>query len=230
MIPTRSALLAIFLTAAVVFIVVKTYLLWNDGPWDLPQPPKDIPSSFTPTAQADTPAAPPRTVAPDFIIAKNLFDPERGATQTKEVETNSLAMQRLKSLILLGTAILGENRYAIVQDTGLSAGAQAGAQTAGRPPQGQSSQTMRFKMGDTFEGFSLSQIQDKNVVFTNGAARVELALDYFRKVESAAPQVRPAAQAGPARPVAAGTPPGVAARRVIPQLPRRERLRQPPSS
>ncbi|HXK27055.1 MAG TPA: hypothetical protein VJ646_02245 [Candidatus Binatia bacterium] len=226
--PKRAALLAIFLTAAVLFMVVKTYLLWHKGPWDLP-----IPASVSSPAAASTPDVPamqPRAANTDISSSKNLFDPERGAGQTKEVEASSRAMQRLRGLILLGTAILGENRYAIVQDTGLSAGAQAGAQTAGRPPQGQSSQTMRFKMGDTFEGFSLSQIQDKNVVFTNGAARVELALDYFRKVESAAPQVRPAAQAGPARPVAAGTPPGVAARRVIPQLPRRERLRQPPSS
>ena len=228
MIPTRSALLAIFLTATVVFMAVKTYFLWTDGPWDLPTPPKV--SSPAPTSAPESPAAQPRAVAPDFIIAKNLFDPERGATQTKEAEANSRAIQRLRGLVLLGTAVLGESRYAIVQDTGLSAGAQAGAQSAGRPPQGQFSQTMRFKMGDTFEGFSLPQIQDRNVVFTNGAARVELALDYFRKVESAAPQVRPAAQTGPARPGAPGTPPGVAAPRVIPQLPRRERLPLPPTS
>ena len=36
--PKRAALLAIFLTAAVVFMAVKTYLLWNEGPWDLPIP------------------------------------------------------------------------------------------------------------------------------------------------------------------------------------------------
>ena len=53
-------------------------------------------------------------------------------------------MQRLRGLTLLGTAILGESRYIIVQDTG--------AQSAGRPSLGQASQTMRFKMGDTFEG------------------------------------------------------------------------------
>ncbi|HXK28323.1 MAG TPA: hypothetical protein VJ646_08725 [Candidatus Binatia bacterium] len=218
--PKRAALLAIFLTAAVLFMVVKTYLLWHDGPWDLP-----IPASVSPPAAASTPDVPatqPRAANTDFIISKNLFDPERGASQTKEAETTSRAMQRLRGLILLGTAILGESRYAIVQDTG--------AQSAGRPGPGQSSQTMRFKMGDIFEGFSLSQIQDKNVVFTNGAARVELALDYFRKVEASAPQVRPAAQTGPARPVAAGTPPGVAAPRVVPQLPRRERLPVPPTS
>ena len=218
--PKRSALLAVVLSGALVFILAKTYLLWTDGPWDLPQPPKV--SSTAPSSQANAPATQPRLAATDLLISKNLFDPERGATQTKEVEANSRAMQRLKSLVLLGTAILGESRYAILQDNG--------TQTAGKPAQGQSSQTMRFKMGDTFEGFSLSQIQDKNVVFTNGAARVELALDYFRKVEASAPIARPKAQTGPARPAAAGSPPGVAAPRVIPQLPRRERLPQPPTS
>jgi len=218
--PKRSALLAIFLTATLVFMVVKTYLLWHDGPWDLP-----IPANVSPPAAASTPDVPatqPRVVATDFIISKNLFDPERGATQTKEPETNSRAMQRVRGLILLGTAILGENRYAILQDGGTPA--------AGRPPQGPTAGTMRFKIGDTFEGFSLSQIQDKNVVFTNGAARVELALDYFRKVEASAPAVasapRPQAGAAPR----AGAAPGASAPRVVPQLPRRDRLPQPPSS
>jgi hypothetical protein len=218
--PKRSALLAIFLTATLVFMVVKTYLLWHDGPWDLP-----IPANVSPPAAASTPDVPatqPRAANTDIIISKNLFDPERGAKQTKEAEANTQAMQRLRGLILLGTAILGESRYAILQDGGTPA--------AGRPPQGQTGGTMRFKIGDTFEGFSLSQIQDKNVVFTNGAARVELALDYFRKVEASAPKLGSTAQSGPARPVAAGTPPGIAAPRVIPQLPRRERLSQPPSS
>ena len=168
------------------------------------------------------PATQPRAANTDIIISKNLFDPERGAGQTKEAETTSRAMQRVRGLILLGTAILGESRYAILQD--------GGSPAAGRPPQGQTAGTMRFKIGDTFEGFSLSQIQDKNVVFTSGASRVELALDYFRKVEAAAPAVAsaPRPQAGAA--ARAGAAPGIAAPRVIPQLPRRERLPQPPSS
>lgn len=215
---------------------VKTYFLWTDGPWDLParpsadrqagsqaggpQPP--MVSSPAVASVPESPTAQPRAVAPDFIIAKNLFDPERGATQTKEAEANSRAMQRLRGLVLLGTAVLGDSRYAIIQDSG--------AQSAGRPAPGQSSQTMRFKMGDTFEGFSLSQIQDKNVVFTNGGARVELALDYIRKVEPSAPVVanapRPQAAAAPS-PRAA---PGPTAPRIIPQLPRRERLPAPPTS
>ncbi len=219
-IPQRSVLLAICLVAAVVFIAVKTYLLWNEGPWDLPSPPKS--SSPTVVTQPDVPATQPRVAATDLIISKNLFDPERGAGQTDEVVANSRAMQRLHGLVLLGTTILGESRYAIIQESG--------TQTAGRPVPGPSSQTMRFKMGDTFEGFSLSQIQDKKVMFTNGASRVELALDYFRKVEAAGPQVRPTAQTRPARPTAPGNPPGFVAPRVIPQLPRRQRLPQPRSS
>ena len=213
-IPQRSALLAVVLSGALVFILVKTYLLWTDGPRDLPQPPKV--SSSAPSSQANAPATQPRLAAPDLLISKNLFDPERGAGQTKEAEVNNRAVQRIKGLMLVGTMILGESRYAIVQDTG--------AQSAGRPVPGQSSQTMRFKMGDTFEGFSLSQIQDRNVVFTKGPARVELALDYFRNVEASAPI------ASQTRPAAAGTPPSVVAPRVIPQLPRRERLPQPPTS
>jgi len=219
-IPQRSVLLAICLAAAVVVLGVKTYLLWRDGPWDLP-----IPANVSPPAAAstlDVTATQPRAANTDIIISKNLFDPERGAGQTKEVEANSRAVQRIRGLILVGTIILGESRYAIIQESA--------TQAAARPAQGQSNQTMRFKLGDTFEGFSLSQIQDKNVVFTNGATRVELALDYFRKVEAAAPQVRPTAQTGPARPLAAGSPPGVAAPRLVPQLPRRERLPQPPTS
>jgi len=219
-IPHRSALLAIFLSGALVYILAKTYLLWTDRPWDLPTP-----ASVSPPAAASTPDVPatqPRAANTDIIISKNLFDPERGATQTKEAETTSRAMQRVRGLILLGTAILGESRYAILQD--------GGSPAAGRPPQGQTAGTMRFKIGDTFEGFSLSQIQDKNVVFTSGASRVELALDYFRKVEAAAPAVAsaPRPQAGAA--ARAGAAPGIAAPRVIPQLPRRERLPQPPSS
>ena len=207
-------LLTIFLSVTLLFMVAKTYLVWSDGPWNLPHPPKS--SSSAEVSRPDATAAPVRVAATDFVISKNLFDPERGATQTKEAEANSRAMQRLRGLVLLGTAVLGESRYAIIQDSG--------AQTAGKPAPGQASRTMRFKMGVTFEGFSSSQIQDKNVVFTNGAARVELALDYFRKVEASAPI------AGPARPAAAGSSPSVAAPRVIPQFPRRERLPLPPTS
>jgi hypothetical protein len=116
----------------------------------------------------------------------------------------------------------GGNYYAILQE---------GSGGAGPTPPGKSVGPTRYKIGDVIEGFSLSEIRDKNVVFSKGASRVELALDYFRKVE--APPRSPITQAG----VSGATPvPGQAAPvsplvpRVIPQLPRRERLPAPPTS
>src|SRR3990172_4270598 len=143
-IPKRSALWTIFLSAALVFIVVKIIISWREGPWDLPQPPAVATPALA--AQAEAPAAPPRMAATDIVIGKNLFDPERGATQTKETETTNRALQRIRSLVLMGTAILGESRYALIHESG--------AQPGGRPSQRQSNQSMRFKMGDIFEGFS----------------------------------------------------------------------------
>lgn len=72
---------------------------------------------------------------------------------------------------------------------------------------------MRLKLGDTVEGFKLSEIHDKKVVFTKGSSKVEVALDYFRKIEPTKP-----VPAAPARP-------GVA-----PNVPRRERLPVPPAA
>jgi hypothetical protein len=125
-------------------------------------------------------------------------------------------------LILHGTAILGESRYAILQDSGSSPG--------GRPVQGQTNQLMRFKTGDSFEGFRVSEIRDRNVVFSNGPARIELALDYFREVESVTASAPPAAQVRPTGSAPArGQPSPLPLPRVVPQIPRRERLPQHPS-
>jgi hypothetical protein len=93
----------------------------------------------------------------------------------------------------LGTAILGNNRFAILQDGG---GSTAAPGTPGQPVG-----PMRVKLGDTVEGFKLSEISEKRIVFARGASKVELPLDYFRKIDAAEPR----------RPVAAQTTPGQAA-------------------
>jgi hypothetical protein len=220
MIPRRSLLLTIFLIVATASVATKIYLFWQAGLGDLPRVVRrDPPASITEVK----PPSPPPTLAPtEVIIGKNLFDPERGATKTKEAEADTRSLQRIRSFVLLGTAILGANRYAILQE---------GSGGAGATPPGRSAGPARYKIGDVIEGFSLSEIRDKNVVFSKGASRVELALDYFRKVE--APPRSPITQAG----VSGATPvPGQAAPvsplvpRVLPQLPRRERLPAPPTS
>jgi hypothetical protein len=160
-------------------------------------------------------------VGTDMIVSKNLFDPERGEGRNREAETNSRAFQRVRGMILLGTAILGNNRYAILSDSAASA---VPGQTV--PPQ--SANIMRLKLGDNVEGFSLTEVRDKIVVFSKGASKVELTLDYFRKVEPAAAVRAPIPQSGVGSPVpgqAGPTTPPVP--RVLPQAPRRPRPTQP---
>jgi hypothetical protein len=87
---------------------------------------------------------------------------------------------------------------------------------------------MRIKLGDTVDGFRLSEIADKRVVFTRGASRVEVMLDFFRKVESVEPKPALPTPGTKAAPGQVGAPrPGVP--RVVPNLPRRERLPAPPN-
>jgi hypothetical protein len=178
-------------------------------------------------------ANPPAIVGTETIVSKNIFDPERGAGFTREAEANSQAFQRIRSMVLLGTAILGNNRFAIMQDGATSSGAPA--------VPGQSAATMRIKLGDTVEGFRLSEVSEKRVVFARGASTVEVPLDYFRKTDVAQPRRPVAAQTGvvgptPAQTGAVGpapaprvvTPgptnvPGQRVPRAIPALPRRDR-------
>jgi hypothetical protein len=197
-------------------------------PWNLPNPRK----AKTPISVEDDKAVtnPRPIIGTETIIGKNIFDPERGAGLTREAEENSQAFQRIRSMVLLGTAILGNNRFAILQDGGW----RSFLRSPGTP--GQSIAPTRVKLGDTVEGFRLSEISEKRIVFARGAATVEVPLDYFRKIDVAQPRGSVAAQTSPAGQAAK---PGVVAPRVVtpgpanvpgqrvpravPALPRRDR-------
>jgi hypothetical protein len=166
---------------------------------------------------------PPAIVGTETIISRNIFDPERGAGFTREAEANSQAFQRIRSMVLMGTAIIGSNRFAILQDAATSAGAPGNPGAPAAP--------MRIKLGDTVEGFRLSEVSEKRVVFARGSATVEVPLDYFRKIDTIQPR-RPAAAptgaAGKAPAPTIVTPgqtnvPGQRVPRAIPALPRRDR-------
>jgi hypothetical protein len=202
-------------------VLTKTYWLWTTGPWDMPNPGKAKSPILVEGSKEIT--KPPAIVGTETIVSKNIFDPERGAGFTREAEANSQAFQRIRSMVLLGTAILGNNRFAILQDGATSAGAP------GVP--GQSAATMRIKLGDTVEGFKLSEVSEKRVVFARGASTVEVPLDYFRKTDIAQPRRPAAAPAGaagqaPAPRIVTPGPanvPGQRVPRAIPALPRRDR-------
>jgi hypothetical protein len=208
----RSSLLSILLLIATGLVGWRIYKVWEEDSWSLPQQPKttaplaleDQPTNVNPTLP---------TVTPDLIISKNLFDPERGAGATREAEFNSRSFQRIRNMVLLGTAIVGESRSAILQD----ATAQAATPSGPAVPVG----PMRVKLGDSVEGFRLTEIADRRVVFTKGGSRVEVLLDYFRRDDPA--------------PSRAATPSGqrgapAVAPRVVPNLPRRGALPAPPNA
>jgi len=199
------------MAAAIGLVSWNIYRSWTQGPWDLPSPTRTSPAA-TPATPAP-PTAPRGPASTDIIVSKNLFDPERGAGATRDAEESSRSFQRVRNMILIGTVIIGDNRTAILQDSANPSA--AGAQAKAPSP-------VRLKLGDDVEGFKLSEIGDKKVVFTRDNARVEVALDYFRKVEIAQP--RPASGQASAAP-AAPTP----APRVVPNLPRRARIPTPGS-
>ena len=209
-----------------------TYQLWQAGPWDLPRPGKAKETSVAEEANEARPRL--RAANTRNIVEKNLFDPERGANRTQEAEASAIATQRIRSMVLLGTAILGGSRYAIMQEPAAS-GAPAVKSQPG------SSGQRRLKLGDTVEGFKLSEVREKSVVFTKGASRVEVAIDFFRPVEQPAPRApippRPAvapragagvAPSGEAAPQTPAKQDNSTQAEKARNAPRRERQLQPP--
>jgi hypothetical protein len=192
--------------ATLGIVAWKTYWLWKVGPWNFPV------SGQTKLPAAVEKSAPDanllRSVSTEIIISKNLFDPERGAGASRESEANSRAFQRIRGMILLGTAIIGNTRQAILQDGGGGPAAPGNV--------GQAAGPMRIKQGDLVEGFQLSEVGDKRVIFSKGTSRVELVLDYFRKVEASPGVTTGSPPRGQVR------PPTPVAPRVIPALPRRQ--------
>ena len=194
-------MLSLILLAAIGLVGQRTYTLWQEGPWDLPGPAKAKVSDGDEGPKKEPPR--PQPVSTKNIVERNLFHPERGVGATTAAEANSLATQRIRSMVLLGTAIFGASRYAILRQP-----------SDGRPPSPGAPQShLRLKIGDTVEGFRLAEIHERKVIFTKGAAKVEVALDFFRKTE-------------PTKPV----PPAPARPGVAPNVPRRERLPAPPAA
>lgn len=194
----------------------------------MPQAPKGKGVAVAAPAQ---PAVGPLAQLPlgtEAIVNKNLFDPERGAVKpTQDSDIEIRAVQRVRSMVLLGTAIIGNSRYAIVQEPDNM------PPIPGAPGQPRQQAVRRLRVGDNVEGFSVTEIADRRVILTKGVNRVEVSVDYFRKV--APPVGGPVpGRPGPVGPAGVQVPqfptPGPAAPGVIPTLPRRPRLPVPPTA
>jgi hypothetical protein len=177
-----------------VVVDASIYRLWQAGPWDLPVVTKPKQASAPEPAKEELPQIPIATTRD--VIGKNLFDPERGATKQTEVKAaaEEAARQKIRSMTLLGTAILGNSRYAIMQEP---SAAPRGGPTKAQP---NNAGQMRLKLGDTVEGFKLSEIRDKSVVFTKGTMREEVAIDFFNPGAAPPPSSPPPTQRAPVPP------------------------------
>jgi hypothetical protein len=176
------------------------------------------PAAITTEPQVSLTPRPP--IGTEVIISKILFDPERGAGASRDAEENSRAVQRVRGMILVGTVIVGNNRVAILQD---SASPAPGQPNPGKLPPGPAMSMLRLKVGDNVEGFRLTEIAEQRVVFARDATRVEVLLDFFRKVDNIAS--RPAAAPRQIQAPPTGNP--VPVPRVLPNLPRRGRVPVP---
>lgn len=186
--------MTIALALGVGLLATRVYQLWREGPWDIPAP---APTKFSLPEADKRLTGPPVLASTKHILERNLFDPERGLGRSREGE-GPVAAQRLRNMILVGTAIIGDKRYAVFQDPSVA--------SAPRAPGGSPGQ-LRLKLGDVLEGFEVSAIEDRKVVFTKGATKIELALDYFRRIE---PPREPAKAPVPAPP------------RIPPRIPRKD--------
>lgn len=202
-------MLSLILVIAIGGVAGRTYRLWESGPWELPKPTQGggLPAGEGSKAKA----LKPRLTSTKDIVARNLFDPDRGTDAAELAEAGSASAQRVRSLSLLGTAIFGDSRYAIFQEPSDRAPTPRGA--VPRP-----GDLLRLKLGDSIEGFDLSEIHEKKVVFVKDGAKIVLGLDYFRKVEETKQQRQPPQ---------ALRPPPVPVVPQVPRLPRERAARNP---
>jgi hypothetical protein len=185
---TRSSVFTLVLLTALAFVGWRIYHVWSDEPWSLPTVHG---ASSRLALQSDpvstTPLPSPNT---ETIVAKNLFDPERGAGLKERPEVNLQAMQRIKNMVLLGTVNFGNSRAAVLQ---------VPAAPSTQPGPAQTPTLMRVTPGDTVEGYRVAAITENKVVLAKGDARAELELNYFRNDDAPQPAVsRPAGAPAPA--------------------------------
>lgn len=161
--------------------------------WEGKSPILEVTKTSTPAVVRK--ALPPGRSTPGVstrtIVARNLFDPDRG---TKAVEPPAPEKvpekpeQSIDGLLLLGTVIAGSERYAIMKippDLGsVSRNRRPGAKNQARratPAQG-SSGVRRVRVGDSLRGYRVEGIEEQKVVLTRGTAKTEVTLDYTREV------------------------------------------------
>ena len=132
-------------------------------------------------------------VSTTTIVARNLFDPARGAVAVKPpppAKAPEEPEQGIDGVLLLGTVIAGSERYAIMKvppDIGrVSATRRRGVKgkvKSATPPKVDSGPAVRrVRVGDSLRGYRVEDIEEQKVVLKRGKAKAEVTIDYTREI------------------------------------------------
>lgn len=126
----------------------------------------------------------PPLVSTRTIVARDLFDPERGVKKPEEEKPVETPKENLEGVLLLGTVIAGPSRYAILH---IPAGRNA---TGTKPlkPRSSTPDLLQLTVGDSLNGYRVADIQEQKVVFQRGDTTTEVALDYTRVIAPVRPK------------------------------------------
>ncbi|MFQ5851407.1 MAG: hypothetical protein ACE5JU_12560 [Candidatus Binatia bacterium] len=184
----RSSLLSLFLLVAVALTGHKIYQLWKEGEQQLVKPSKREGSFGMPQQRQ---GAAKSQLATEFVVEKNLFDPQRATRKIENTPSPLEEIGKIKDAILLGTLVAGTDRYAVLEipaGDGLRARGSKRLRGAKRRTK---AEVRRLTLGDTMEGFELAEIHEQKVVFKKGTSAVEVLLDFSRKVEEVKVPTKP---------------------------------------
>jgi len=179
----------VILLAAIGLVGLEVYEVWQK------QAPILEDASALQSSAAERRALLKRRASPNVstrtIVARNLFDPDRGVKveeppEPEEVEEEE-PQQSIEGLLLLGTVIAGSDRYAIMHvppDLGaLSANQRRRRAVRRRQTRARTdAKVRRVRVGDSLRGYQVTDIDEQKVVLARGEAQAELRIDYTREV------------------------------------------------
>lgn len=184
------------LLAATGLIGLEIYEVWQS------QRPLIDPTRDPVPAPASGRALPEEWEVPDVgtrtIVARDLFDPDRGAKVEEPQEPEPVEeepAQSIDGLLLLGTVIAGAERYAIMQVPPESSAVPANSRRVRRSPVRRpvaqtGAEVRRVRVGDSLRGYQVKDIGEQTVVLARGESQTEVAIDYTREVAPTKPEVR----------------------------------------
>jgi hypothetical protein len=166
---------------------MKIYEVWHENTPILGT--GDVIPATAPTHKVLSGGRTAPAVSTTTIIARNLFDPDRGAKAETPPPPAKVEEpdQSIDGLLLLGTVVAGSERYAIMQvppDLGRDLGnrRRTKRRPARRSTASTSGELRRVRVGDSLRGYQVKDIEEQKVILARGSSQTEVTIDYTREV------------------------------------------------